>query len=55
MSYLEANDMFLKFVEELRGYGLRVQTGVFGADMQITFTNVGPTTIILDSKELMGK
>ena len=55
MSYLEANTMFIKFVEELRGYGLRVQTGVFGADMQITFTNVGPTTIILDSKELMGK
>ncbi len=55
MSFQEANGMFLSFVEELRSYGLSVQTGVFGADMQITFTNVGPTTIILDSKELLGK
>jgi D-Tyr-tRNAtyr deacylase len=29
-----------------------VYSGVFGADMQISFTNMGPTTILLDSKEL---
>ena len=27
-----------------------VQTGLFGADMQITLTNDGPVTIILDTK-----
>ena len=29
-----------------------VQTGVFGADMEIALVNDGPFTIILDSKEL---
>lgn len=53
MEYALANEMFIQFVEELRSYGMRVETGVFGADMQIEFTNVGPTTIILDSKELV--
>lgn len=27
---------------------ISVETGVFGADMNITFTNVGPTTILLE-------
>ncbi|HET8573630.1 MAG TPA: D-aminoacyl-tRNA deacylase [Edaphocola sp.] len=31
--------------------GKPVATGVFGADMQITLTNDGPVTIILDSRE----
>lgn len=52
MPYEQANPLFLRFVEELKAYGVPVQTGVFGADMKIEFTNVGPTTIILDSKEL---
>lgn len=29
-----------------------VQTGIFGADMQITLTNDGPFTIVLDSADL---
>ena len=53
MHYEEANRLFLQFVEELKSYSIQVETGVFGADMQIEFTNVGPTTIILDSKELI--
>lgn len=28
----------------------KIVTGVFGADMKITFTNDGPVTILLDSK-----
>ena len=35
-----------------RDYGLHVETGVFGADMQVAFTNDGPVTILLDSAEL---
>lgn len=27
---------------------IRVETGIFGADMEISFTNVGPTTILLE-------
>lgn len=53
MPYEKANALFCQFVEELRNYKVRVETGLFGAFMQIEFTNVGPTTIILDSKELM--
>lgn len=30
--------------------GKQIQTGVFGADMQINLTNDGPVTIIIDSK-----
>ena len=37
------------FVEALQGLGAEVATGVFGADMQVTLTNDGPVTLILDS------
>lgn len=33
-------------------YGLKVETGRFGADMKVDFVNDGPVTIILDSSEL---
>lgn len=33
-------------------YGLRVETGRFGADMKVEFINDGPVTILLDSTEL---
>lgn len=29
-----------------------VESGVFGADMQITFTNLGPVTFIIESEDL---
>ncbi|MCM1130856.1 MAG: D-aminoacyl-tRNA deacylase [Roseburia sp.] len=53
MHYDQANALFLQFIEVLKSYGVVVETGVFGASMQIEFTNVGPTTIILDSINLM--
>lgn len=30
--------------------GLRVESGVFGADMQVSLQNDGPVTIVMDSK-----
>ncbi len=43
--------LYEKFIEELKNTGFEeVQTGVFGADMQIELVNDGPVTIILDSK-----
>lgn len=36
-------------VEALRGHGLRVETGVFGADMAVELVNDGPVTILLES------
>ncbi len=35
-------------VEELRGLGAHVETGSFGADMQVSLTNDGPITLVLD-------
>ena len=39
-------------IDFLREKGLKVKTGVFGADMKIDVLNDGPVTIILDSNEL---
>lgn len=52
-SYMAAmkNDKAIKlyemFNEELRKY-VEVETGIFGADMEVMITNIGPTTIFLD-------
>jgi len=37
-----------RFVAELRGRGLTVATGRFGADMQVALVNDGPVTLILE-------
>lgn len=37
------------FVAALRALGAHVETGVFGADMQVSLTNDGPVTLVLDS------
>lgn len=37
------------FVDLLRGRGFQVQTGVFGAMMDVTLVNDGPVTFVLDS------
>jgi len=39
------------FAAHLRGRGVDVSTGIFGADMQVTLTNDGPMTIILDTAD----
>lgn len=44
-----ADARFGEFVEALRSYEVPVQTGVFGAHMEVTLTNDGPVTILLDS------
>jgi D-tyrosyl-tRNA(Tyr) deacylase len=35
-------------VAELRGYGATVATGRFRAEMQVTLTNDGPVTLVID-------
>lgn len=46
----EAERLYDYFNQELRAGGLRVETGVFGAMMDVSFTNWGPVTLILDSQ-----
>jgi len=50
-----ANEMYKKFGEKLRENDIIVKTGVFGADMKVDIQNLGPVTIMLDSKELLKK
>ena len=46
-----ANKLYEEFNEILRmEYGLIVETGEFGADMQVSLVNDGPVTILLDTK-----
>ncbi len=45
----EGNALYLKFCDFLRDHGVPVETGEFGADMQVTLTNDGPVTIWLEN------
>jgi D-tyrosyl-tRNA(Tyr) deacylase len=43
-----AEPLIIEVIRVLKELGLSVETGVFGADMQVRFTNDGPVTVILD-------
>ena len=51
MGPAEAESLYLRMIETLRGKGLKVETGVFRADMQIECIVDGPVTILLDSQK----
>ena len=40
--------LYLQFADCLRGLGIPVETGEFGADMQVSLTNDGPVTIWME-------
>jgi D-aminoacyl-tRNA deacylase len=44
--------LYEAFVNAVRSHGLSVQTGSFGAMMQVELVNDGPVTLILDTKEV---
>lgn len=46
-----AEVLWLAFNEQLKAHGLHVETGVFGAMMDVALINDGPVTIIVESKE----
>jgi D-tyrosyl-tRNA(Tyr) deacylase len=43
-----AEPLYRRFNELLREYGVRVETGIFGAMMQVSLVNDGPVTLILE-------
>ncbi|MCM3758138.1 D-aminoacyl-tRNA deacylase [Sporosarcina aquimarina] len=45
-----AEPLYDYFNEQLRAYGLNVETGIFGAMMDVALVNDGPVTIIVESK-----
>ncbi|MEH2145204.1 D-aminoacyl-tRNA deacylase [Nostoc sp.] len=45
-----AKDLYNRFVTKLRASGLQVETGQFGAMMQVTIENDGPVTLLLEKE-----
>jgi D-aminoacyl-tRNA deacylase len=43
-----AEILYDKFVKKLRESGLKVETGLFGAMMQVSIDNDGPVTLVVD-------
>lgn len=48
----EASKLYDYFNNKLKELGFNVQTGIFGAEMEVNIINDGPFTIFLDSEEL---
>lgn len=44
-----AQPLVVAFTDALRALGARVETGVFGATMQVDLVNDGPVTVILEA------
>lgn len=47
----KAISLYEYFVERARSKGVRVEIGIFQAMMQVSLTNDGPVTLLLDSKK----
>jgi D-tyrosyl-tRNA(Tyr) deacylase len=45
----EAEPLYERFCAELRTLGVPVETGVFGAAMELELLNDGPVTIVFDA------
>ncbi|ARC12179.1 TPA: D-tyrosyl-tRNA(Tyr) deacylase [Neisseria meningitidis] len=45
----QAQQLYLRTAELLRGHGIHVETGRFRTHMQVSLCNDGPVTILLDS------
>lgn len=46
-----ANKLYEEFNEKIRKESIKVETGIFGAMMEVSLVNDGPVTIIIDSKK----
>ena len=44
--------LYERVIQQCRDRGFHVETGEFGADMQVASVNDGPVTILLDTNEL---
>ena len=43
-----ANELYEKFIEEVKSHGIGVQTGKFGAMMDVQLINDGPVTFMIE-------
>jgi D-tyrosyl-tRNA(Tyr) deacylase len=44
-----AEQLYRKFVENIKSYGLKTASGIFGAEMLVKILNDGPVTLMLES------
>ncbi|MAD52408.1 MAG: D-aminoacyl-tRNA deacylase [Candidatus Marinimicrobia bacterium] len=47
----KGNELYADFMKKMKGQGVPVQSGEFGAMMKVNIQNDGPVTIVLDSKK----
>lgn len=47
----KANELYEHFIAQVRDKGVKVETGVFQAMMEVELINNGPVTILLDSRK----
>jgi D-aminoacyl-tRNA deacylase len=47
---VKAQKLYLGFIDRMKQQGVKVESGEFGADMQVHLINDGPVTMLLDSK-----
>ena len=47
----QAEKLYTSFISHLKNRGLAVKTGKFQSFMQVTYTNTGPVTILVDSRK----
>lgn len=50
MPPIKASELFDETVQKFRESGLKVETGQFQEEMEVSLTNDGPVTIMIDSK-----
>ena len=43
-----AKELYLYFSDKVRAFGIKVENGVFGADMKVELLNDGPVTFMLE-------
>jgi D-tyrosyl-tRNA(Tyr) deacylase len=48
----KARELYLRLIQELRSRGFTVGEGEFAASMEVSSRNIGPITILLDSRKL---
>ena len=51
LNYNEAKDLYDYFNKKLKEENVKVEEGIFGADMLVSIENDGPVTIIIDSSD----
>ena len=44
----KANELYEYFIEKAKQSGLKIEAGIFGADMKVELLNDGPVTILLE-------